>query len=131
MAQAMEQWKQRGRQLKREAYVVYLAFRDPRTPWYAKLLAVAILAYVFSPIDLIPDFVPLLGSLDDLVLVPLGVALLLRLIPPAVLADCRLRAEALAERGRPMRLVGAAVIVGLWLAAVVAVAVIAARLSGG
>ncbi len=127
----MEQWKQRGRQLKREAYVVYLAFRDPRTPWYAKLLAVAILAYVFSPIDLIPDFVPLLGSLDDLVLVPLGVALLLRLIPPAVLADCRLRAEALAERGRPMRLVGAAVIVGLWLAAVVAVAVIAARLSGG
>jgi uncharacterized membrane protein YkvA (DUF1232 family) len=127
----MEQWKQRGRQLKREAYVVYLACRDPRTPWYAKLLAVAILAYVFSPIDLIPDFVPLLGSLDDLVLVPLGVALLLRLIPPAVLADCRLRAEALAERGRPMRLVGAAVIVGLWLAAVVAVAVIAARLSGG
>lgn len=73
--------------------MVYLACRDPRTPWYAKVLAGGIVAYALSPIDLIPDFVPVLGYLDDLIIVPLGIALAVRMIPEPVLADCRLRAE--------------------------------------
>ena len=82
-------WQQRARQLKRETYALYLAYRDPRVPWYAKVLAVCVVAYAFSPIDLIPDFIPVLGYLDDLVFVPLGISLALRLIPPEVMAECR------------------------------------------
>ncbi len=78
------QWKQRADALRAEIYAVYLACKDPRTPWYARVLAAVVAAYAFSPIDLIPDPIPILGYLDDLVLVPLGIALVLRLIPPAV-----------------------------------------------
>ena len=84
---------QRARQLKAETWALYLAARDPRTPWYAKLLVAGIVAYACSPIDLIPDFVPVLGYLDDLVLLPLGIAWALQLIPPAVLVECRVRAQ--------------------------------------
>jgi uncharacterized membrane protein YkvA (DUF1232 family) len=79
-------WRERARQLKREAKALYLACRDPRTPWYAKALGAAVLAYALSPIDLIPDFIPVLGLLDDLILVPLGVLALRALIPSEVLA---------------------------------------------
>jgi uncharacterized membrane protein YkvA (DUF1232 family) len=82
------------RQLKSEVYALYLAYRDPRTPWYARLWAAGVVGYAFSPIDLIPDFVPVLGYLDDLLIVPLGVLLALRLIPADVMADCRARARA-------------------------------------
>lgn len=85
-------WRQRAAQLKAETYALYLAYRDPRVPWYARALAAVIVGYAFSPIDLIPDFIPVLGYLDDLVLIPLGVALLLRLIPAEVMAECRARA---------------------------------------
>jgi uncharacterized membrane protein YkvA (DUF1232 family) len=108
-------WKDRARQLKAETYAVYLAYRDPRVPWYARALAAAVVAYAFSPIDLIPDFIPVLGYLDDLVLVPLGITLALRMIPPAVMAQCREKArEAIAE-GNPTNWAAAAVIVTIWL----------------
>jgi len=90
MKERLRRWAGR---VKREVVVLALAARDPRTPWYAKLLAVAIVAYVLSPIDLIPDFIPVLGWLDDLVLVPLGLLLVVRLIPKPLMRELRLRAE--------------------------------------
>ena len=106
---------QRARQLKAETWALYLAARDPRTSWYAKLLVAGIVAYACSPIDLIPDFVPVLGYLDDLVLLPLGIAWALQLVPPAVLIECRARAQATLQDGRPVSWVAGAVIVVLWL----------------
>ncbi len=93
---------------------MWLAARDPRTPWHARALALAVAAYALSPIDLIPDFVPVLGYLDDLVIVPLGILLVARLVPPEVLAECRAAADAAARR--PRSIAGAAAIVALWVA---------------
>ena len=107
--------KQRARHLKAETYALYLAARDPRTPWYAKLLVTGIAAYAFSPIDLIPDFVPVLGYLDDLILIPLGIALAIKLVPPAVLAECRTRAQETMRNGKPVSRVAGAVIIVVWL----------------
>jgi uncharacterized membrane protein YkvA (DUF1232 family) len=90
---AAGRWKDRARRLKREANALALASRDPRTPWYARALAVCIVAYAFSPLDLIPDPIPILGYLDDLILIPLGIALAIRLIPDEVLAYARARAS--------------------------------------
>ena len=104
-----------ARGLKAETLALALAARDPRVPWYAKLLAAAIVAYALSPIDLIPDFVPVFGYLDDLVIVPLGIALVLRLVPPAVLEECRARARADLAGKRLVSRAGAVAIVGLWL----------------
>lgn len=112
---AIEIWKQRVRGLKAELYALYLAYRDPRVPWYARLLAACVVGYAFSPIDLIPDFIPVLGYLDDLILVPLGIALALRMIPPPVLAECREGARAAMAQGKPINRVAAAVIVAIWL----------------
>ena len=109
--------KTRARELKRETYVLYLAVRDPRTPWYARAIAAAVVAYALSPIDLIPDFIPVIGYLDDLIVVPLGFALALKLVPANVMADCR--TQALAAERLPMSRTGAAVIIALWLAAAV------------
>ncbi len=122
-------WRQRAQALKQETYALYLAYRDPRTPWGARLIAAAVVAYAFSPLDLIPDFVPVLGYLDDLVLVPLGVALALRLIPPDVMADCRERARAMTAR--PTGLAAAAVIVLIWAGLAALVAVLIARVFTG
>ena len=82
-------WRAAAQRLEREVYALYLACRDPRTPWHAKALAAGVVAYAFSPIDLIPDFIPVLGYLDELVLLPLGVLLVRRMIPEAVMTDCR------------------------------------------
>jgi uncharacterized membrane protein YkvA (DUF1232 family) len=106
---------QRARQLKAETWALALAVRDPRNPWYAKLLVAGIVAYACSPIDLIPDFVPVLGYLDDLVLLPLGIAWALWLIPPAVLVECRVLAQENVLAGKPVSWVVGAVIVVLWL----------------
>jgi uncharacterized membrane protein YkvA (DUF1232 family) len=106
---------QRARQLKAETWALALAVRDPRTPWYAKLLVAGIVAYACSPIDLIPDFIPVLGYLDDLVLLPLGIAWAIRLVPPAVLRECRVRAQENMLAGKPVSWVAGAVIVILWL----------------
>jgi uncharacterized membrane protein YkvA (DUF1232 family) len=114
----LDAWKERARNLRREVYALYFACRDPRVPWYAKALAVAVVAYAFSPIDLIPDFIPVLGLLDDLVLIPLGVIAVRAMIPPAVLADCRERASRL--EAKPRNWLAAAIIVSLWLAAAAA-----------
>ena len=112
---AIEAWKQRARQLKVETYAIYLAYKDPRTPWYARIFAACVVGYAFSPIDLIPDPIPVLGYLDDLVLVPLGVALVLKMIPPAVLAECREKAQAAMSQGKPTNWVAAGVIIAIWL----------------
>jgi uncharacterized membrane protein YkvA (DUF1232 family) len=108
--------------LRNETLAVALALRDPRTPWYAKLIAAATVAYFLSPIDLIPDFIPLLGQLDDLLIVPIGVWLVVKLVPPAVMSDCRERAEAGATAMSPRgRWIAAAVVVSIWLAALFAI----------
>ena len=86
-------WKIRAKRLKSEIHVLYLAARDPRTPWYAKVLAAFIIGYALSPIDLIPDFIPVLGYLDDLIIVPAGIALLIKVIPNGVLQECREKAH--------------------------------------
>ncbi|HEY7834942.1 MAG TPA: DUF1232 domain-containing protein, partial [Ktedonobacterales bacterium] len=96
-------------------YALYLAGRDPRTPWYARAVAVCVAAYAFSPLDLIPDFIPVLGLLDDLVLLPLGIALAIRLIPPPVLADCRARAEQRLTERRPVNWFVVGLIVAVWV----------------
>lgn len=103
--------------LKRDVVALWIAARDPRTPGVAKLAAALVAAYALSPVDLIPDFVPILGYLDDLILVPLGVALVLRMIPAGLMAE--FRAEAIAREGRPRSLAAAIVILMLWLAAAV------------
>lgn len=123
-----QRWRQWAANLKAQTYALYLAYRDPRTPWYAKALALAVVGYAFSPIDLIPDFIPLLGYLDDLVLLPLGVALVLKLVPPQVMAECRLRAEAGLQPGRPASRWAAAIIVGIWVVAIGLAVVLVARL---
>ncbi len=110
---AIKRLKQRARYLKRETLALYFAARDPRTPWYAKLLVGAIVAYALSPIDLIPDFVPVLGYLDDLILLPLGITLAIKLIPPSVLGECRARAQA--ADAQPSWAAGVVVVV-IWLA---------------
>lgn len=108
-------WQAAARRLKREVRAVYLAYRDPRVPWHARLLAGLVVAYAFSPIDLIPDVIPVLGYLDDLILVPLGIALALRMIPPQVMAECRARAAQEANDRHPANWAAAAVIIALWI----------------
>jgi uncharacterized membrane protein YkvA (DUF1232 family) len=108
-----------ARSLKRELHALALAYADPRTPWYARLVAACVVAYALSPIDLIPDVIPVLGLLDDVLLVPLGIAFAVRLVPPVVLNECRARA-AHSPPLPPNRLV-AALIILLWLAAFSAV----------
>ena len=123
-----KRWRTEARRLKREVYALYLACRDPRVPWDAKAVAAGVVAYAFSPIDLIPDFIPVLGYLDDLVVLPLGVLLVRQMIPEVVMTDCRLRAEAAFSQGKPVSRMGAAIVVGLWLILAVGGVVLAGRL---
>lgn len=110
-------WKRWAGRLESETYALYLAYRDPRVPWYAKLFVALVVGYAFSPIDLIPDPIPVLGYLDDLILVPLGVALAVRMIPEDVLSESRRKAREMAKRGeKPVSRAAAAFIVVLWLA---------------
>ncbi|MDF2114877.1 YkvA family protein [Roseiarcaceae bacterium H3SJ34-1] len=111
----MERAKRWARTIKRDVVALWLAARDPRVPWYAKALCAIVAAYALSPVDLIPDFIPVLGYLDDVVLVPLGILLAVRLIPPPVMSELRAAADLRLER--PVSRVGAAVIVAVWLAA--------------
>ena len=111
----LNSWKAQARRLKAETYALYLAYRDPRVPWYAKLFAACVVGYAFSPIDLIPDFIPILGYLDDLLLVPLGIAIAIKLIPSPVLDECRAKAKDLLDGGKPVNRLAAAIIVAIWL----------------
>jgi uncharacterized membrane protein YkvA (DUF1232 family) len=104
-----------ARGLRRDAHALHLAARDPRVPWCAKLLALAVAGYALSPIDLIPDVIPVLGQLDDLVLVPFGIWAVVKLVPAPVMAELRERAERIAER--PTSRLAAAAILVLWAAA--------------
>jgi uncharacterized membrane protein YkvA (DUF1232 family) len=115
MSQFIESWKRKARELKVQVYALYLAYKDPRVPVYAKIFAACVVGYAFSPIDLIPDPIPVLGYLDDLVIVPLGVALALKMIPADVLAECQEQARELIKQGKPVNKVAAAVIIGIWL----------------
>jgi len=103
-----------ARGIKRDVHALYLASRDPRVPWYAKALGAAVAAYALSPIDLIPDFIPVLGYRDDLIIVPAGIFLVVRLIPPEIMAQHR--AAAAAASARPVSREAAAVIITIWLA---------------
>jgi len=111
----IDRLRKRARSLKAEVYALYLAYRDPRVPLYARIFAAGVVAYAFSPIDLIPDFIPVIGYLDDLVLVPLGIALALKMIPPPVMEECRARAKEVMAQGKPVSLAAAAIIVAIWL----------------
>jgi uncharacterized membrane protein YkvA (DUF1232 family) len=108
-------WKQRLQQLKRETYALYLAYRDPRVPWYGKVWAACVVGYAFSPIDLIPDFIPVFGYLDDLIIVPLGIIIALKLIPPQVMAECRQKSAEVMAQGKPLMRSAVIVIVAIWL----------------
>ncbi len=130
MTSLFETWKQRARQLKLEAYAIYLAYRDPRVPWYARILAACVVAYALSPLDLIPDPIPVLGYLDDLVLIPLGIALAIRLIPADVMAECRTRAGEAMASGKPVNWIAAGVIIAVWLLAAALVGAVLLRWIG-
>lgn len=115
--------KERARLLRRDTLALYLVARHPDTPLGAKLLAAAVAAYALSPIDLIPDFIPVLGYLDDLLLVPLGIALAVRMVPDDVLGECRQRAADAFAEGVPVSRVAAFTVVAIWLGAAALVAV--------
>ena len=121
--------KVRARALRADTLALYFAVRDPRTPWYAKAVGAAVVAYALSPFDLIPDFIPVIGYLDDLVVVPLGMTLALKLVPPSVMSDCRQRAREAANR--PVSRAGAAFMVCVWLCAALLVVLIARDLLDG
>ena len=106
----LKRWAQR---LRVEVYALYLAYKDPRVPWYARVFAAVVVAYAFSPIDLIPDPIPVLGYLDDLVIIPLGVALAIKMVPPQVLAECREVARGAEDRS--VGKVAAVAVVAVWI----------------
>ncbi len=124
----LDELRRRARRLKAEVYALYLAYRDPRVPWYARLFAAGVVAYAFSPIGLIPDFIPVIGFLDDLILVPLGILLALRMIPPPVMAECRQRAAETLREGRPTNWLAAGVIIAIWIVLAALAVALALRL---
>jgi uncharacterized membrane protein YkvA (DUF1232 family) len=104
-----------AKRLKSELLALYLAYRHPRTPFYARVLAIVVVAYAFSPIDLIPDPIPVLGYLDDLILIPLGIALAVRMIPPGVLDECRTEVREGGVETGPRGTAAAVAVVAIWL----------------
>lgn len=112
-----QSWQKWALALKQDTYALYLAGRDSRVPWAAKILLIVVVAYALSPIDLIPDFVPVLGFLDDMLLLPLGIALAIKLIPPEIWEECKEQARSRLASGLPRSRTAAFVIVVIWLAA--------------
>jgi uncharacterized membrane protein YkvA (DUF1232 family) len=113
--QVIEKWKESARKLKQELHAVYLACRDPRTPWYAKALGVCVIGYALSPIDLIPDPIPILGYVDDLILLPLGIAAVRKMIPPAILAEARIKARQASIQPERKNWIAAGLIIAIWV----------------
>lgn len=107
--------KSYAKRLKQNLFVLYLSYKDPRTPWYAKVIAICVVAYAFSPIDLIPDFIPVLGYLDDLIIVPLGILLALKLIPTNVIVDNLKAAEELKQNGKPKNWLVGVLFILIWI----------------
>lgn len=119
MKKLIKKLKERAKHLKRETYALYLAYHDPRVPWHAKVVCVCIVGYVLSPIDLIPDFIPVLGYLDELILIPAGLALAIRLIPNEVMCECRSKAEENMGKKGPKNYTAAAIIVAIWVVLII------------
>ena len=115
----LERARQWAREIRRDVVAIWIAAGDPRVPWYAKAIAAAVAAYALSPIDLIPDFVPVLGYVDDLIIVPAGILLTVRLIPAGLMDE--FRAEAARRAARPTSRLGAAFVIGLWLSMMAAI----------
>ena len=113
----IKSWKTKSKQLRTEIVALYLASKHPRTPWYAKVLAALIIGYALSPIDLIPDFIPGVGYLDDLIVIPAGIALLVKIIPGDVLEECRSKAQSDSVNRRSKNWVAGVIIVLVWLLA--------------
>ena len=126
----IEKWKQSARRLKFETYALYLAYKHPGTPWFAKIFAGLVIAYAFSPIDLVPDFIPVLGYLDDLILIPLGIAIAVRMIPPGVLDECREKVREGGVETRPKGTAAAVAVVAIWLLVAALVVYLAADALG-
>lgn len=124
----LEGLKNRGRLLKIEVYAIYFAYKDPRVPWYARILPICVVGYAFSPIDLIPDPIPIIGYLDDLILVPLGIALVLKTIHKEVIAEYREQAKAVMPKGKPVNRVAAIVIIGIWVGLAILAIVIVSKI---
>jgi len=114
----IKSWKTKAKLLKTEIVTLYLASKHPKTPWYAKALAVLIIGYALSPIDLIPDFIPVVGYLDDFIIVPAGIALLIKIIPGDILEECRSKARFDISHRKPKNWVAAIIIVLIWLFAI-------------
>ncbi len=112
---SLQKLKQQAKRLKTELYALYLACHDPRVPWYARAFAICVVGYAFSPIDLIPDFIPILGYLDDLIIVPLGIMLVLKMIPPAVMVECRVKVQSATPRNKPKNWIAAGIILIVWV----------------
>ncbi len=112
-------WRARVKKLKAEVIALYLAYRDPRTPWYARAFTAVVVSYALSPIDLIPDFIPILGILDDLLLVPVGLTLALKMIPEAVMVESREKALEITDGNQPVSRAAAVTVILLWLVSAV------------
>ncbi len=111
MIDKIKRW---AKKVKRQIYVLYLSYKDSRVPWYAKLFTACVVAYAFSPIDLIPDFIPILGYLDDLIIVPLGITIALKMIPKEVILECESRAEEMMKNSKPKNWVVGSLIILFW-----------------
>ncbi len=126
----LEAWKRRARQLSAQTYALYLAYRHPRTPWYAKIFAVLVVGYVFSPIDPIPDFIPGVGLLDEMIVIPVGVLITAKMIPREVMEECREKSREVAEGEKPVSRVAAVVVIAVWLLCVALAIFLALRVFG-
>ena len=116
MGKFIEQLKQQAKKLKIETYTLYLAIRDPRVPLFARIFAGFVVGYAFSPIDLIPDFIPVIGYIDDLILVPLGIRLAISMIPKNVMIESREKAQVIIRQGKPVNRIADFIIILIWLA---------------
>lgn len=115
MGNFIEQLKHQAKKLKIETYALYLAIRDPRVPLFARIFAGFVVGYAFSPIDLIPDFIPVIGYIDDLILVPLGIRIAISMIPKNVMIESREKAQEIMGQGKPVNRVAAVIIISIWL----------------
>ena len=124
----LEAWKRRARQLTAQTYTLYLAYRHPKTPWYAKVFAALVVGYVFSPVDPIPDFIPGVGLLDEMVVVPIGVLIAAKMIPREVFEECREKAREVEEGEKPVSWVAAVIVISVWLLCVAMAVLLALRI---
>ncbi len=120
-------WREWAVELKRQTFALYLAYKDPRVPWYAKLFGALVVAYALSPVDLIPDFIPVIGYLDDLILIPLGIALTVKMIPKEIMQECRAKAQSEMMVKKRKNWVAGSIVIFIWLFAFILVAVIVLR----